>query len=241
MVVQIRRVVRGCISRVQMTRHRSSRSRHGPILSRLVSRHVSADGTLVRANASFKSFVPVEVALDPGEYKRRLRAHDAAMAPGPDDSGPDDPGPDDPGNRIVDFRGEKRTNATHRWATDPDCRYVSKGSSGTGAYSGYTVNALMENRHRFLLGLGVETFRGVAGETAGCLHLLDRAHRRLRLTPLTLGPTRASSTRPPSRPCSPAPSRPTSPPRRAAAARPTCASGCSRRGWRIGSLKAAAN
>jgi transposase len=31
----------------------------------LVRRHVSADGTLVRANASFKSFVPLEVALDP--------------------------------------------------------------------------------------------------------------------------------------------------------------------------------
>ncbi len=29
----------------------------------LVSRHVSADGTLVRANASYKSFVPIEVAM----------------------------------------------------------------------------------------------------------------------------------------------------------------------------------
>jgi transposase len=143
----------------------------------LVSRHVSADGTLVRANASFKSFVPLEVALDPAEYKRRLRAHDAVEASGPDD----------PGNRTVDFRGEKRSNATHRSATDPDCRYVSKGSSGTGAYPGYTVNALMENRHRFLLGLGVETFQGTASEKAGCLRLLDRAQRRLRFTPLTLG------------------------------------------------------
>jgi transposase len=143
----------------------------------LVRRHVSADGTLVRANASFKSFVPLEVALDPTEYKRRLRAHDA----------PEGPGPDDPGNRTVDFRGEKRTNATHRSSTDPDSRYVSKGTSGTGAYPGYTVNALMENRHRFLLGLGVETFRGVAAETAGCLRLLERAQRRLRFTPLTLG------------------------------------------------------
>ena len=31
----------------------------------LISRHLSADGTLVRANASFKSFVPIEVAMDP--------------------------------------------------------------------------------------------------------------------------------------------------------------------------------
>src|SRR5207245_3813573 len=70
----------------------------------LVSRHVSADGTLVRANASYKSFVPLEVALDPDEYKRRLRAKDRT------EDGEDQ----DPGNRAVNFRGEKRSNPTHR-------------------------------------------------------------------------------------------------------------------------------
>ncbi len=143
----------------------------------LVSRHVSADGTLVRANASFKSFVPIEVALDPAEYKRRLRAQDRAVEDGPPDAG----------NRAVDFRGEKRSNATHRSVTDPDCRFVSKGTSGTGAYPGYTVNAVMENRHRFLLGFGVEIFQGSTSEKAGCLALLARAKRRLRFRPTTLG------------------------------------------------------
>jgi transposase len=143
----------------------------------LVSRHVSADGTLVRANASFKSFEPIEVALDPAEYKRRLRAHDRSP----------EGGPSDPGNRAVDFRGEKRGNATHRSVTDPDCRFVSKGTSGTGAYPGYTVNAVMENRSRVLLGLGVEVFQSSTAEKAGCLALLDRAKRRLRFTPTTLG------------------------------------------------------
>jgi len=143
----------------------------------LVSRHVSADGTLVRANASYKSFVPIEVAMDPEEYKKRLRAQDH------DDS----EGPQDPGNRAVDFRGEKRSNATHRSATDPDCRFASKGTSGTGAQPGYTVNALMENRNRILLGLGVEIFRSSASETEGCQSLLRRAKRRLRFKPKTLG------------------------------------------------------
>jgi transposase len=142
-----------------------------------VSRHVSADGTLVRANASYKSFVPIEVAMDPEEYKKRLRAQDQ------DDS----EGPQDPGNRAVNFRGEKRSNKTHRSATDPDCRFASKGSSGTGAYPGYTVNALMENRNRILLGLGVEIFRSSASETEGCKTLLARAKRRLRFSPQTLG------------------------------------------------------
>ena len=70
----------------------------------LVSRHVSADGTLVRANASFKSFVPLEVALDPEEYKRRLRAQDD----------PDHGGPQDPGNPSVNFHG--RSGPTPRTA-----------------------------------------------------------------------------------------------------------------------------
>ena len=147
------------------------------IAAGLVSRHVSADGTLVRANASFKSFVPIEVALDPAEYKRRLRAQDSAGEDGPPDRG----------NRAVDFRGEKRGNATHRSGTDPDCRFVSKGTSGTGAYPGYTVNAVMENRHRLLLGLGVEIFQSSTAEETGCLALLNRAKRRLRFTPTTLG------------------------------------------------------
>lgn len=149
------------------------------IAEKLVSRHVSADGTLVRANASYKSFVPIEVAMDPEEYKRRLRLQDR------DDS--DSNTPQDPGNRAVDFRGEKRSNATHRSTTDPDCRFASKGTTGTSAFPGYTVNALMENRHRFLLGFGVEVFRSSASETEGCKALLARAKRRLGLRPRTLG------------------------------------------------------
>ncbi len=144
----------------------------------LVSRHVSADGTLVRANASYKSFVPIEVAMDPEEYKRRLREEDEATPP--EDR-------QDPGNRSMDFRGEKRSNKTHRSITDPDCRYVSKGSSGTGSYPGYTVNALMENRNRILLGIGVEIFEGSTSEKDGCLGLLDRAKRKLGFTPQSLG------------------------------------------------------
>lgn len=143
----------------------------------LVSEHVSGDGTLVRANASFKSFAPIEVAMNSEEYKRRLREKDE------DDSD----GPEDPGNRAVNFRGEKRSNATHRSTTDPDCRFVSKGSSGTGAYPGYTVNAVMENRNRILVGVGVEVFQSTTSERTGCLQLLRRARKRFRFTPSSFG------------------------------------------------------
>jgi transposase len=147
------------------------------MMAGLVSQHVSVDGTLVRANASFKSFVPIEVAMAPEEYKRRLRAADRDETPGPDD----------PGHRAVNFRGEKRSNATHRSLTDPDCRYVSKGASGTGAYPGDTVTALMENRHRILLGLEPDVFRSVASETSGCLAVLDQARACWGYRPTTLG------------------------------------------------------
>lgn len=155
----------------------------------LMSLHASADGTLVRANASFKSFAPIEVNRSPEEYKASLRSEDTEESGGSVDGMEEPPGgkDHDPGNRNVDFRGEKRGNATHRSKTDPDCRFVSKGTSGTGAYPGYTVNAVMENRNRILVGVNVEVFRGPASETAGCVAILDRVGKKLGYTPKTLG------------------------------------------------------
>ena len=57
--------------------------------------HVTVDGTLLEAWASHKSFRP---KAEPS-------------APAPDD---------DPGNPTVDFRGEKRSNATHQSTVDAD-------------------------------------------------------------------------------------------------------------------------
>jgi transposase len=154
----------------------------------LVSVHASADGTLVRANASYKSFAPIEVEVSAEEFKARIRAGDPDQLGIPDDTGNGSlTSTQDKGNPSVDFRGEKRSNKTHRSKTDPDCRFVSKGTSGTGAYPGYTVNALMENRNRFLIGIDVEIFHGPASETEGCLSLLDRAKKKLGYTPDTLG------------------------------------------------------
>ena len=154
----------------------------------LVSLHASADGTLVRANASYKSFAPIEVAQTTEQFKAGLRAADQEQAE--ESGGKEDESPttdSDKSNPSVDFRGQKRSNKTHRSQTDPDCRFVSKGSSGTGAYPGYTVNAVMENRNRFLVGIDVEIFRGPASETEGCLSILDRAKSKLGYKPASLG------------------------------------------------------
>ena len=134
------------------------------IKRKLVSHHTTLDGTLVQANASHKSFVPMDVFLTPAEYNRRIRSLDAGLEPD-----------QDPGNPTVTFRGERRSNQTHVSTTDPDAKLANKGN-GTAAMVGYTVNGLMENRHRLLLGINVASFRGPASETDGWRELLDRFH-----------------------------------------------------------------
>jgi transposase len=140
---------------------------------KLVSLHTTLDGTLVQANASQKSFVPIEVFLNPEEYKQRIRSLDQTQD-------------QDPGNPTITFRGERRSNQTHVSTTDPDAKLANKGN-GTAAMVGYTVNGLMENRHRLLLGINVEPFRGPASETAGGQRLIDQFHQRHRKRIQTVG------------------------------------------------------
>jgi transposase len=122
---------------------------HREVAPLLSDEHFSVDGTLIKAWASMKSFQPK-----------------AEGAP-PDDEGPSDPpardsAPDDQPdqaetepmphpthqnrNAEVDFRGEKRSNATHVSTTDPEARLYKK-SPGTGAALCFIGHALMENRH----------------------------------------------------------------------------------------------
>jgi len=95
-----------------------------PRVKRLLSsEHFSVDGTLIEAWASMKSFKPKE----------------------PPDAG-DTPDEMDGGrNAPVDFRGEKRSNQTHRSTTDPDARLYRKGP-GMEAKLCYLGHGLMENR-----------------------------------------------------------------------------------------------
>ena len=93
---------------------------------------------------------------------------------------------EDPSNPTVTFRGERRSNQTHVSTTDPDAKLANKGN-GTAAMVGYIVNGLMENRHRLLLGINVETFRGPASETDGGRMLLDTFHQKHAVRIRTVG------------------------------------------------------
>jgi transposase len=89
----------------------------------LSDEHFTVDGTLIESWASFKS----------------LRRKDGE----PPKSGSD-------GTGMVDFRGEKRTNATHESSTDPEARLMRKGN-GQPAKLSFGAHALMENRHGLLV------------------------------------------------------------------------------------------
>jgi hypothetical protein len=102
-----------------------------PQVKRLLSSdHFSVDGTLIEAWCSMKSFRPKE--------------GDRTDGTPPDESGGR--------NAEIDFRGEKRSNATHASTTDPDALLYRK-SPRTGAKLCYMGHVLMENRH----GLVVDT------------------------------------------------------------------------------------
>ena len=118
--------------------------------------HFTVDGTLLEAWASQKSIRPLDA---------------------PESVASDD---DDPSNPSVNFRGEKRTNKTHRSVTDPDARMAKK-SRGTGAVIAYQASVLMENRHGLIVQTDVRppeyhAERDAALEMLTCLE--PRARRR---------------------------------------------------------------
>jgi hypothetical protein len=143
------------------------------IKQKLVSQHTTLDGTLVQANASHKSFVPIEVFLQPEDYKKRIRSLDS-------------PAEQDPGNPTITFRGERRSNQTHVSMTDPDAKLANKGN-GTAAMVGYTVNGLMGEPASTLVGDQRGVVRGPASETDGGRTLIDRFHRTHRQRIQTVG------------------------------------------------------
>lgn len=75
-------------------------------------------------------------------------------------------------NAEVDFRGEKRSNATHASTTDPDARLYKK-SPGTGAMLCFIGRALLENRNGLIVQGDLTQADGQAERRAA----LDMIHR----------------------------------------------------------------
>ena len=154
---------------------------HREVAPLLSDEHFSVDGTLIKAWASMKSFQPKAEAAPPDdEGPGDPPAPDTTLEPTPETAPSDTPAETDPmphnsrrhRNAEVDFRGEKRSNATHASTTDPDARLYKK-SPGTGAVLCFMGHALMENRNGFVVQGDLTQADGHAERRAA----LDMVHR----------------------------------------------------------------
>ena len=115
----------------------------------------TVDGPLIEAKAGQKSF--------------KKKAQPSAVPP-----------PDDPGNPSVDFRGERRTHATHASTTDPEARLYKK-AAGQEAKLCFLNHVLMENRHGLVVNTTVTPATGTA-EREAALALVDAQAPTRRIT-----------------------------------------------------------
>jgi IS5 family transposase len=122
---------------------------------KLLSReHFSVDGTLLEAAAALKSLRPIEEV-----------------------EGEEPPSGGDGRNPDVDWRGERRGNASHRSTTDPEARLARKGS-GKEAKLCYAGHTLIENRHGLIVDLELTQASGTAEREAGLRLLAKERSRR---------------------------------------------------------------
>jgi transposase len=159
---------------------------HREVAPLLSDEHFSVDGTLVKAWASMKSFQPKGEGVppddDPGDPPS-TRTADALDQPQPETAPMACPARRDR-NAEVDFRGEKRSNATHASTTDPEARLYKK-SPGTGAILCFMAHTLMENRSGLIVQADLTQADGHA-ERRAALSMIHR-HSPGSTRRLTLG------------------------------------------------------
>lgn len=114
------------------------------------SEHFTVDGTLIEAWASMKSF----------------KAKDGSSKP-PEGGGR---------NFTVDFKGEKRGNATHASSTDPQARLYKKAESEQSRLC-YLGHVLMENRTGLAVDLETTLATGTA-EREAAKAMVERSLKR---------------------------------------------------------------
>lgn len=109
--------------------------------------HFSADGTLIEAWASMKSFRPKDETKGGGGS----------------------------GNGWADFKGQKRNNETHESKTDPEAKLLRKGD-GQSANLAFLGHTIMENRNGLCVGFDITEGVGI-GESAGAIRHVDHLRK----------------------------------------------------------------
>lgn len=103
--------------------------------------HFSADGTLIEAWASMKSFRPKDEKQGPGF-----------------------------GNSWTDFKGEKWKNETHQSTTDPEAKLLRKGA-GREAKLVFLGNTIVENRNGLCVGFNITEAVGSTESAGALTHV----------------------------------------------------------------------
>lgn len=125
--------------------------------------HFTVDGTMIESMASMKSFRPLDESDEDDQDSNGFK----------------------PRNPDVDFKGQKRSNATHQSRTDPEAKLYRKGP-GKPAQLSHLGHILTENRN----GLIVEAMVTEANGTAECeaaMTMIDRFTSKHGKSPKTLG------------------------------------------------------
>ena len=162
---------------------------HPEVKPLLSDEHFSVDGTLVKAWASMKSFQPKESSAPPdGEDPGSPPPTDTTLTTSDQPQATETPPMPSPSrasrNAEVDFKGEKRSNATHASVTDPDARLYKK-SPGASAMLCFMGHTLMENRNGLIVQADLTQADG-HGERKAALDMIDR-HSPGSTRRLTLG------------------------------------------------------
>ena len=147
---------------------------HREVAPLLPDDHFSVDGTLVKAWASIRSFQPKAKGTPPDDDPGGPSEPDTVPQDQPEANKPEaSPMPyRQSRNAEVDFRGEKRSNATHASTSDPDARLYKK-SPGIGAMLCFIGHALMENKSGLIVQGDLTRADGHA-ERRAAIDMIDR-------------------------------------------------------------------
>ncbi len=155
------------------------------------AKHLSVDGSLIKANASIVSMEPVVVKMSTTEYTDTLELEnqtevieDDNSSINKDNANTDTIKRSSHNKGYGKLKGKKIGNKTHRSKTDPDARLARK--SHTQTTLSHLDNYLMDNKNRIILGVCAD-IPGKKSETSPAFSLIREFMFKFRIRPETVG------------------------------------------------------
>ena len=135
-------------------------------------RHVSIDGTKIKANAGWGSLQPIEPLTSLDDYmENRFEWAEEIKQPAAEDPQENDDDIDPTPRGGVNFKGKSLKNDEYRSSSDPDARIYRK-DDGEGACLAYIGNFCLDTKFRVVLGAEASPGR-TSGEWIAGINMLD--------------------------------------------------------------------